>query len=427
MTRYPQYTLSSAFAESGDKTIPPSTSEEAGLGRLSQAEGWGAYNAKPIAEGGIPPKREDFNGLAFMLSQLLVWYQQGGIMRYSAEFDYEVGNEVFYRDSKFRCLKVNGKSSEIVVPGSDKKVWRNMDTPSVLAGQVTAFYNCRLGGSDGRRLIPWGETDADERYVICDGGDDGMGGKVPDLIDKFLLPCTIANVGQIGGSLTASTDAKQISGTVGETVLTLEQIPSHAHSGKTASAGGHSHTVTVQSGGSHGHSGEASSAGSHTHSGSTSSAGSHSHTRGSMNITGMAALYDHPGAGAVSTSGAFYTSGNYNSNTKSAGGDDWGKYFYFDASRSWTGYTSSDGSHSHSMSLNSAGSHTHSVTISSGGSHSHTATVTTNGSHEHTVTISSVGGGLGHTHSLTGASHTHSVALERPPFYRMAFFVKLPE
>lgn len=427
MTRYPQYTLSSAFAESGDKTIPPSTSEEAGLGRLSQAEGWGAYNAKPIAEGGIPPKREDFNGLAFMLSQLLVWYQQGGIMRYSAEFDYEVGNEVFYRDSKFRCLKENGKSSEIVVPGSDKKVWRNMDTPSVLAGQVTAFYNCRLGGSDGRRLIPWGETDADERYVICDGGDDGMGGKVPDLIDKFLLPCTIANVGQIGGSLTASTDAKQISGTVGETVLTLEQIPSHAHSGNTASAGGHSHTVTVQSGGSHGHSGEASSAGSHTHSGSTSSAGSHSHTRGSMNITGMAALYDHPGAGAVSTSGAFYTSGNYNSNTKSAGGDDWGKYFYFDASRSWTGYTSSDGSHSHSMSLNSAGSHTHSVTISSGGSHSHTATVTTNGSHEHTVTISSVGGGLGHTHSLTGASHTHSVALERPPFYRMAFFVKLPE
>ena len=425
MTRYPQYTLSSAFAESGDKTIPPSTSEEAGLGRLSQAEGWGAYNAKPIAEGGIPPKREDFNGLAFMLSQLLVWYQQGGIMRYSAEFDYEVGNEVFYRDSKFRCLKENGKSSEIVVPGSDKKVWRNMDTPSVLAGQVTAFYNCRLGGSDGRRLIPWGETDADERYLICDGGDDGMGGKVPDLIDKFLLPCTIANVGQIGGSLTASTDAKQISGTVGETVLTLEQIPSHAHSGNTASAGGHTHTVTVQSGGSHGHSGEASSAGSHNHSGSTSSAGSHSHTRGSMEITGH---FSHWDATITPVDGAFWddASVSESKNGKSGQHTHQGSVA-FTASRSWTGSTSSDGYHSHSMSLNSAGSHTHSVTISSGGSHSHTATVTTNGSHEHTVTISSVGGGLGHTHSLTGASHTHSVALERPPFYRMAFFVKLPE
>ena len=424
MTRYPQYTLSSAFAESGDKTIPPSTSEEAGLGRLSQAEGWGAYNAKPIAEGGIPPKREDFNGLAFMLSQLLVWYQQGGIMRYSAEFDYEVGNEVFYRDSKFRCLKENGKSSEIVVPGSDKKVWRNMDTPSVLAGQVTAFYNCRLGGSDGRRLIPWGETDADERYVICDGGDDGMGGKVPNLIDKFLLPSTIENVGQIGGSLTASTDAKQISGTVGETVLTLEQIPSHAHSGNTASAGGHTHTVTVQSGGSHGHSGEASSAGSHTHSGSTSSAGSHSHTRGSMNITGKFGCDDRA---TNVQGGAFYSEQQWAANTSAEGGDSKYFQFQFDASRSWTGSTSSDGYHSHSMSLNSAGSHTHTVTITTGGSHSHTATVTTNGSHEHTVTISSVGGGLGHTHSLTGASHTHSVALERPPFYRMAFFVKLPE
>lgn len=424
MTRYPQYTLSSAFAESGDKTIPPSTSEEAGLGRLSQAEGWGAYNAKPIAEGGIPPKREDFNGLAFMLSQLLVWYQQGGIMRYSADFDYEVGNEVFYRDSKFRCLKENGKSSEIVVPGSDKKVWRNMDTPSVLAGQVTAFYNCRLGGSDGRRLIPWGETDADERYVICDGGDDGMGGKVPDLIDKFLLPCTIATVGQIGGSLTASTDAKQISGTVGETVLSIDQIPSHSHTGTIGTAGGHSHTVTVQSGGSHGHSGEASSAGSHTHSGSTSSAGSHSHTRGSMNITGQFKATDRT---EVYFGGAFYETGRWSARYRSGDNDSWGYKAGFDASRSWTGSTSTEGYHSHSMSLNSAGSHTHSVTISSGGSHSHTATVTTNGSHEHTVTISSVGGGLGHTHSLTGASHTHSVALERPPFYRMAFFVKLPE
>lgn len=427
MTRYPQYTLSSAFAESGDKTIPPSTSEEAGLGRLSQSEGWGAYNAKPIAEGGIPPKREDFNGLAFMLSQLLVWYQQGGIMRYSAEFDYEVGNEVFYRDSKFRCLKENGKSSEIVVPGSDKKVWRNMDTPSVLAGQVTAFYNCRLGGSDGRRLIPWGETDADERYVICDGGDDGMGGKVPNLIDKFLLPSTIENVGQIGGSLTASTDAKQISGTVGETVLTLEQIPSHAHSGNTASAGGHTHTVTVLSGGLHGHSGEASSAGSHSHSGSTDSSGSHSHTRGTMNITGTCVGEHSVGYWSGVNTGAFYDINESQNHSGVGDTDNDNIRTGFDASRSWTGSTSYAGSHSHSVSISSAGSHTHSVTISSGGSHSHTATVTTNGSHEHTVTISSVGGGLGHTHSLTGASHTHSVALERPPFYRMAFFVKLPE
>ena len=424
MSRYPKYTLSCAFAEKGDKVIPPTRAEEAGIGRFSQEAGWGIQNAKPIAEGGIPPKREDFNALAFMLSQLLVWYQQGGIMEYSADFDYEVGNEVFYQGKKYRCLIENGKSSRIVIPTADKKTWRNMDAPSVIAGQVTPFYNCRLGGSDGRRLIPWGETDADERYVICDGGDDGLGGKVPNLIGKFLLPCAEAEIGQIGGSLTASTDAKQISGTVGETVLSIDQIPSHSHNGTIGTAGGHSHAVTVQSGGSHGHSGEASSAGSHTHSGSTSSAGSHSHTRGSMNITGKFGCDDRA---TNVQGGAFYAEQQWAANTSADGGDGSFFQFQFDASRSWTGSTSTEGAHSHSMSLNSAGSHTHSVTISSGGSHSHTATITTDGSHKHTVTIASAGGGKGHTHTLTGASHTHSINLDRPPFYKMAFFVKLPE
>lgn len=51
------------------------------------------------------------------------------------------------------------------------------------------------------------------------------------------------------------------------------------------------------------------------------------------NITGKFASYDRPGGGAVGASGAFYVNGNYNANTKSAGDDDWGKWFYFDASR----------------------------------------------------------------------------------------------
>lgn len=427
MSRYPKYTLSCAFAEKGDKVIPPTRAEDAGIGRFSQEYGWGIQNAKPIAEGGIPPKREDFNALAYMLSQLLVWYQQGGIMEYSADFDYEVGNEVFYQGKKYRCLIENGKSSQIVIPIADKKTWRNMDAPSVIAGQVTPFYNCRLGGSDGRRLIPWGETEADERYVICDGGDDGLGGKVPNLIGKFLLPCTEAEIGQIGGSLTASTDAKQISGTVGETVLSIDQIPSHSHNGTIGEAGGHSHTVTVQSGGSHGHSGEAGSAGSHSHSGSTDSSGSHSHTRGTMNITGTCVGEHSVGYWSGVNTGAFYDINESQNHSGVGDTDNDNIRTGFDASRSWTGSTSYAGSHYHSVSISSAGSHTHSVTISAGGSHSHSATITTNGSHKHTVTISSVGGGLGHTHSLTGASHTHSVTLERPPFYKLAYFVKLPE
>ena len=102
-------------------------------------------------------------------------------MKYSASLDYEPGNEIFSATgTKCRCLVANGPNTAkgVVAPGSDKTVWKNLDAPSVIAGQITPFYNCRLGGSDGRRLIPWGESVADERYVLCDGGTDGLGGNV---------------------------------------------------------------------------------------------------------------------------------------------------------------------------------------------------------------------------------------------------------
>lgn len=332
------------------------TALEAGTGRLSQEEGWGKWNSLPIGEGGIPPKREDFNSVLNLLSSFLVYYQQGGVMKYSASLDYEPGNEIFSATgTKCRCLVANGPNTAkgVVAPGSDKTVWKNLDAPSVIAGQITPFYNCRLGGSDGRRLIPWGESVADERYVLCDGGTDGLGGNVPNLMDKFLLPSTVAQAGQTGGSLNLSIPGVTVNGTVGETVLTVDQIPSHSHTG------------------------------------STSTAGSHSHTRGSMNITGFFGADDRA---ARLTDGAFYSKNDASQNTSAEGGDGrpWWRLL-FDASRTWSGSTSESGSHSHS------------------------------------ITMGSTGGGRGHTHTITSSSEAQQIALDRPPFYRLAYFVKLPE
>ena len=362
MSNYPQYFLSSPIAVDGDKTIPPATSQEAGTGRLSQAIGFDPWTSKPIGEGGIPPKREDMNGSLFLLSQLLYWIQQGGIFNYSSSFDYEPGNEVFNGTTKYRCLIANGPdtSKGVVVPGADKTVWKNLDSPSVIAGQITPFYNCKIGGSDGRRLIPWGESTADERYVICDGGSDGLGGNVPNLMDKFLLPGTVAQSGTTGGKLTATTDTKTVTGTVGATTLTIDQIPSHTHTGSSSSAGGHTHT------------------------------------RGTMEIRGAFTCYEFGRSIGRQGAGALFddTSTNFFGLTPQTGTDhhsDQSPILGFQASRWWQGETSSNGAHSHEMRLNSTG------------------------------------GGKSHTHSLKGAQHSHSVALDRPPFYRLAFFVKLPE
>lgn len=353
MSNYPSYRLYSALAEKGDKTIPPERKQEAGTGRFSQSDGFDQYNSLPIGEGGVPPKREDINGAFYLLSLFALWYQQGGVMKYAANIDYEPGNEVFSGSTKCRCLKGNGPSSAVVAPGADKTIWKNLDAPSVIAGQITPFYNCKLGGSDGRRLIPWGESVADERYVLCDGGTDGLGGNVPNLMDKFLLPSTVAQAGQTGGSLNLSIPGVTVNGTVGETVLTVDQIPSH------------------------------------THTGSTSTAGYHTHTRGSMNITGFFGADDRA---AWLTDGAFYSKNDASQNTSAEGGDGrpWWRIL-FDASRTWSGSTSESGSHSHS------------------------------------VTMGSTGGGRGHTHTITSSSEAQQIALDRPPFYRLAYFVKLPE
>ncbi|WP_333580378.1 short-chain fatty acid transporter [Duodenibacillus massiliensis] len=353
MSNYPQFLLASAFAADGDKTIPPADSQTAGTGRFSQAKGWTDVNSKPISEGGIPPRRDDINGAFYLLSQLLVFYQQGGIMQYTATLDYEPGNEVFSAGVKYRCLVANGPGAAkgVVNPSADKTVWSNQDLPSVLAGQVTPFYNCKLGGSDGRRLVPWGSTDAYESYVLCDGGSDGRGGNVPNLIDRFLLPSNVDDAGKTGGGLSLQVPGVTVNGTVGETVLTIDQIPAHSHTG------------------------------------STSTTGSHAHGRGTMEITGAIPVDDHK---IRYVEGAFYQNGSYdycdnrdseNSSPRAS----------FAASRTWTGHTSYDGTHSHSMNLNNTG------------------------------------GGKGHTHTITSSSETQTLTLDRPPFFRLAYFVKLPE
>lgn len=84
-----------------------------------------------------------------------------------------------------------------------------------------------FGGSDGRRAIMPGETVARENWIICDGGSDGNGGSVPNLLGRMILGASDAYpVGSTGGS---ETHTHSVSGTVGATTLSVEQLASHTH------------------------------------------------------------------------------------------------------------------------------------------------------------------------------------------------------
>ena len=120
-----------------------------------------------------------------------------------------------------------------------------------------------FGGSDGRRAIMPGESEPRENWVKCDGGSDGKGGTVPDLRGRMILGASDEHTaGSTGGS---ETHAHGLSGTVGGTTLTVEQMPGHNHTadvGKfhvggnnrgTYSSGDNVVASTSQTGGSQSH------------------------------------------------------------------------------------------------------------------------------------------------------------------------------
>ena len=90
-----------------------------------------------------------------------------------------------------------------------------------------AIDGVTFGGSDGRRAIMPGETEAREDWILCDGGSDGKGGTVPDLRGRMIMGASDEHeAGSTGGS---ETHSHSISGTVGATTLSVEQMPGHNH------------------------------------------------------------------------------------------------------------------------------------------------------------------------------------------------------
>lgn len=107
-----------------------------------------------------------------------------------------------------------------------------------------------FGGSDGRRAIMPGETEAREDWILCDGGSDGKGGTVPDLRGRMIMGASDEHpAGSSGGSETHShsisgtvgssgSHSHTLSGSVGSTTLSVSQMPKHSHRYTTVTISG---------------------------------------------------------------------------------------------------------------------------------------------------------------------------------------------
>ena len=201
----PEY-LAQAFANNGAKATIPNTTTTAGRASLSQ--GFPTETSMPLAQGGVPPKREDFNGILYTLSSYAMFQQAGGKFTYDARVDYTPPAIIFYGSDLWWCVQANGASSLVVTPGTNTSYWIKLK--DYLANPLAAY--------------PVGAY-----YMSSDSTSPAVlfGGTWTQIQNRFIYAAGSGySVNSTGGSATKT--------------LSTDNIPSHSHS--CGSAGSHTHT-----------------------------------------------------------------------------------------------------------------------------------------------------------------------------------------
>ena len=116
--------LSMPFSQNGNKnTIPPTN--DGGQGLASLEFGFPQITETPLAIGGIPPKRKDFNGILYALSTFAFFAQSGGQYSYSNTINYIPKSIVVYNNVFYICIKQNGvDSANGVKAPTDTEYWQ---------------------------------------------------------------------------------------------------------------------------------------------------------------------------------------------------------------------------------------------------------------------------------------------------------------
>lgn len=183
-----------AFAVSGDRNIIPESTGTLGL--ASWNEGFPAITSVPFSEGGIAPKRADFNGIFNALSLATLWQQQGGFYAYDATTDYEVGNVVLYSGDLYKCLSANGPTSAVKTP-TDMTAWGKLPT----IGDVNSIISSYLPGNVSATVF--GNVTAPPNTVVSLGEITLQPGNYI-LIATCSFPEFSQGYGQLGITLSAT-------------------------------------------------------------------------------------------------------------------------------------------------------------------------------------------------------------------------------
>ena len=189
--------LPSAFAAEGDvNEIPASNDGTAGLASFSL--GFPVINQTPIAQGGIPPQRMDFNGIFKRITEFLMYVQSGGVFAYDATQAYDAGAFVISGGTYYKCIKANS-SIDPHAPG-ETAYWDLLIPADVVQEVTAAAGQLSVKKKDGStQKFPIGRvTDvAEVGGVVTVTKEDGSK-------STFKVVTSVNSDGGTGGNVTVS-------------------------------------------------------------------------------------------------------------------------------------------------------------------------------------------------------------------------------
>lgn len=155
--------LSGAFAAEGDKnTIPANNDGLSGLASI--AKGFPPITQVPLAQGGQPPQRQDFNGIFNLFSQFLLYAQNGGVYAYNNTLDYQPPAIIASDNVFYQCVAENGPSTSAgVQPVTNTTYWEKL-VPDVAVMQGATSSEAGASG-----LVPAPGAGDNNKVLFGDG------------------------------------------------------------------------------------------------------------------------------------------------------------------------------------------------------------------------------------------------------------------
>ena len=173
------------FANSGTKNVIPETMPTpSASAAASWTDGFPTVCSLPLASGGIPPARADFNGLFNSITQAQAFYQSGGIYEWDATIDYDAQRIV--RGSNgllYRSMAQSGPNTgagAVDPTADDGTYWGTPLIPTMPAGDnsqaaaTTSFVGSAINIAVPVGTVLWSANPAvPSGYLPCNGAAVG--------------------------------------------------------------------------------------------------------------------------------------------------------------------------------------------------------------------------------------------------------------